>query len=843
MVSFKPYSFKPYIVPLMFSTVIIGCGGGSSDNTSVAGNTPASSVDTSSSSIDTISIATSSVAISSSSAPSSLAGTVKPVELEGAIDGFGSVIVNGIHYETDNATIYVDGEVSDEGALSVGYVVNIEGTVDEEGNGIAIKIDYHSAVTGNVQSIDIEAQSLIVNGQTINFNNDTLFDDAVNQITLDEIKIGSAIKISGHITTSGGVIATVIELEDAMTQSRLSGHAYDINFNDSTFFIGQQLVDFSNATLIFPEGINQLMEGDRVRLSGILEQNSLVAEGDITVLSQTITSDIPKNIEVTGILNAVDGKYFLNGYDLTFDNASFINGEQSDLLNESLVTIKGIISTDSEGAIKVDNIIFNIESNIRQLGLIDSIEVQASTITMNEQVFNITKDTDFIERNFNNDRYFDFSDLSVGDTIVLNAYEKSDELFVKSIERTEQNITTPGSFQTGLKSFTDEYLVTTDNIQITLSDETKLYLGDELANSLADLGQVGEKDSLLIIGYYSGIEEFIAVRIIVQTQSASPGGNIPVDEQPIEEQPVEEQPVEEQPVEEQPVKEQPVEEQPEEGTDEDSNGGSEPQEPIAPPSRKLVHIVESIDAQAKTFKLFQFNKTIQFNFSEIQLNKALEIGDIVEIEFTTIPEDTNASINTLKIISLKVMNEMVFDGYLAIGNLQLLKLDSEYLTFTRAPESFKFKLSPDTEYIGITYNELVTVVENADDNSLLSSMVQVNTSYTKQEGFVINSFIWQDGFIKAEGVVESIGSLNSDKDAEIVVSGKTFTINQDAKFRNLYNFELEDFSFDTLEKDMEVEVTYWETPEGIVRALRFIRTCINGAQRVRLGSFKQECVK
>ena len=189
------------------------------------------------------------------------------------------------------------------------------------------------------------------------------------------------------------------------------------------------------------------------------------------------------------------------------------------------------------------------------------------------------------------------------------------------------------------------------------------------------------------------------------------------------------------------------------------------------------------------------------------------------------------------------MNEMVFDGYLAIGNLQLLKLDSEYLTFTRAPESFKFKLSPDTEYIGITYNELVTVVENADDNSLLSSMVQVNTSYTKQEGFVINSFIWQDGFIKAEGVVESIGSLNSDKDAEIIVSGKTFTINQDAKFRNLYNFELEDFSFDTLEKDMEVEVTYWETPEGIVRALRFIRTCINGAQRVRLGSFKQECVK
>ena len=45
----------------------------------------------------------------------------------GTIDGFGSIFVNGIEYETDDAEIVVNGQAADESALRLGMVVDVSG--------------------------------------------------------------------------------------------------------------------------------------------------------------------------------------------------------------------------------------------------------------------------------------------------------------------------------------------------------------------------------------------------------------------------------------------------------------------------------------------------------------------------------------------------------------------------------------------------------------------------------------------------------------------------------------------------------------------------------------------
>ena len=51
----------------------------------------------------------------------------------GVITGFGSVYINGVEYETDNASITIDGSQSAETNLGVGEVCALQGSVNVDG--------------------------------------------------------------------------------------------------------------------------------------------------------------------------------------------------------------------------------------------------------------------------------------------------------------------------------------------------------------------------------------------------------------------------------------------------------------------------------------------------------------------------------------------------------------------------------------------------------------------------------------------------------------------------------------------------------------------------------------
>jgi len=96
------------------------------------------------------------------------------VAARGAITGFGSVIVNGVTYDTSSATFTIDGSDGLQSDLAVGDVIVLIGTVEADGTSpTALSITFDDAVEGPITAIDSVAQTLTVLGQLVRIDAET----------------------------------------------------------------------------------------------------------------------------------------------------------------------------------------------------------------------------------------------------------------------------------------------------------------------------------------------------------------------------------------------------------------------------------------------------------------------------------------------------------------------------------------------------------------------------------------------------------------------------------------------------------------------------------------------
>ena len=97
----------------------------------------------------------------------------------GPITGFGSVIVNGIRYDTSGAMFTKDGDPATQANFAVGHNVAITGTIDDDNtNAVAATVDFNDNVEGPVSSVDSVAGIIVVLGQTVLLGPDTSIDDS-----------------------------------------------------------------------------------------------------------------------------------------------------------------------------------------------------------------------------------------------------------------------------------------------------------------------------------------------------------------------------------------------------------------------------------------------------------------------------------------------------------------------------------------------------------------------------------------------------------------------------------------------------------------------------------------
>ncbi len=373
----------------------------------------------------------------------------------GVIAGFGSVIVNGVKYETSNALIELDGAEAVESELSVGMLISLKGSVNADGiTGTASTISSERNVSGVVLKNDIVVSNrLDVMGQIVIVDNDTIFEsNASSIVSIEDIVAadfaqsitGNVVEISGYTSGDGTIYATRILLKRlSYTQGekiKVQGVANNVTTNQ--FQIGKQTfsydpsvlkdfggVVFSNNNFVSIETVGDVDGSNNY----IATQIKLKAEGNASVISS-----IGKEIEIEGYISHsmdnVSNIFSINGHQVKVDgeNTKFESGSRVSLIKGVKVKIEGV--SDSENIIIASQIEIKKESNRRFDNIITQIDETKKSIVVSGKtilITNITRLKDDRDDVFEEDaRFFKFESLNVGDFVEVNAYQTIDNDFI-----------------------------------------------------------------------------------------------------------------------------------------------------------------------------------------------------------------------------------------------------------------------------------------------------------------------------------------------------------------------------------------------------------------------------
>lgn len=268
----------------------------------------------------------------------------------GPITGFGSIFVNGIEYDTQNAEIFIEGESAGTGDaaalnnLAVGHVVTVEGSIPDGTQATASRVYFSDNVEGPIQAIaviDANTRELTVLGQTVIASADTEFENA----TLGSLAVNNLVEVSGLVRADGAIQATFIEKKsDTFNDGdsvEVKGVISNLNTAARTFTIAAVTVSYSGADLSDLEA--PLANGNTVEVKGIFSGGTLLAsrietEDDLNITATTSW------LELEGYISSVIsvGEFVLNNVRVrTTSSTRFDGGTAADLIAGARVEVEG----------------------------------------------------------------------------------------------------------------------------------------------------------------------------------------------------------------------------------------------------------------------------------------------------------------------------------------------------------------------------------------------------------------------------------------------------------------------------------------------------------------------
>jgi hypothetical protein len=352
---------------------------------------------------------------------------------KGTISGFGSVVVNGVRYNTDAAAFDIDGSDGVQSDLAVGDVVTIRGTVNDDGTSpTASSVTFDDAVEGPIQVIDAGGGTITVLGQLVRIDADTSFDDSISPASLDGLDVTDIVEVSGFVLADGSISATRIELKPAGGEYEVTGTVN--NLTATTFTINALTVNFSAAQLDnFPGGTPA--EGQRVEAKGmdLLAGGELLATrvefkgadlggaaGDVAEIEGFITRfDSTTDFDVEGIPVTTTG------------STNYVNGTSADLGLNRKVEVEG--SINASGVVVATNVELKLSNFIRIEGRVGA--TGAASVTIFGVVINTNAVTRFEDKSAADLETFSLSNVNVGDYLETRGYEDASGVVATQVER------------------------------------------------------------------------------------------------------------------------------------------------------------------------------------------------------------------------------------------------------------------------------------------------------------------------------------------------------------------------------------------------------------------------
>lgn len=439
--------------------------------------------------------------------------TESTTSVSGRITGFGSVIVNGVHFDADAAQIMHDGQPITEDDLKVGMVIRLSGAVDADGvNGVATEIEFDEELKGPVATIDLANGSLVVLGQTILIDEDT----ALDNLTLDTLAENDFVEVSGYFDADGALRATLIEREELAENDdqeiEIKGVVRSLDSTLSQFLIGTQAIDFGEAEFdSIPD--NTLTDGMRVEVkASALTENGVLIAHEIEYEEHDDSDEREgSELELEGLVTGVtsESEFAVNGRTvIVTTDTEFEEGTAQDVTQNSKIKVEGELNAD--GALVAEKVELRRRGNLELEAMVDSINVDGNALTVFGVEVLTTATTRWEDDSEAEVRYFDLADLNPGDSVKVKGYQNAEGLFVATaLERKdadeEQEIELTGP----VFSITDGVL-NVMGVQVILDPELDESDLSELQTLLAGLAA---GDLIKVKGTLSASNQLSAVEV------------------------------------------------------------------------------------------------------------------------------------------------------------------------------------------------------------------------------------------------------------------------------------------------------------------------------------------
>jgi Domain of unknown function (DUF5666) len=359
----------------------------------------------------------------------------------GTIDGFGSVIVNGLRYQSDRAQILINGENAVEDNLRVGYQVRITGSIAADGTATADKIEFTPTLVGSITQINSADNSLTLLGQTVYLTNNTLLDAAISPKSLAGLAVGNTILVSGSLTADASVSATRIELISA-NQIQLTGFVRELNESNYTFKLNQQQVSFAVAQLINVDN-NRLQNGMLITAIGALNNSNELSATSINKLN-TYFPTSTKNADIEGFITrfASTTDFDVAGSRVTTNNQTrYENGTSANLILGAKIELKG--SINDSGQLVAGNIEFELAGDSILSGTVTSLQITNLTgivsgrLEVGGTMIQTTSSTRYEDNGNSQLKRFNLGAIQIGDYLEITGYFREAEFIATKIEREE----------------------------------------------------------------------------------------------------------------------------------------------------------------------------------------------------------------------------------------------------------------------------------------------------------------------------------------------------------------------------------------------------------------------
>ncbi|MFT4824160.1 MAG: hypothetical protein ACJAUG_000587 [Halioglobus sp.] len=362
------------------------------------------------------------------------------VTSSGTINGFGSIFVNGVEFETDTADIVINGDTSTDSALRLGMIVLVTGTLNEDGvTGTADRVEFSNEVQGPIESIvggsdGNTALIMVLGTQIIVERTTTVFDSAV----FNSLAIGDLVEISGFPTSAGRLVATRVERISAFisgeSEVELSGIV--TRLSGTLFELNNVVVDFGSADVSQLRG-GTISQGLAVAVRGTLEDGILLAER-ITDRAE-IARDLDDDDSVTvqgSVSNFSSLAMFKIGGLMVDGSSASLEPDSIALDNGSIVEVEGLW----RGDVLIASEIKARRGTIKVEASVTAINAENSTIIL--QLFGGTLSVKISARTLLDDNThlsgsFTLHSIAIGDFLEVEAISVNGSLIATSIERDE----------------------------------------------------------------------------------------------------------------------------------------------------------------------------------------------------------------------------------------------------------------------------------------------------------------------------------------------------------------------------------------------------------------------